>query len=31
MQHGKGNSQLSPGGTKSPIQDKPEETCQDTY
>ena len=24
-QHGKGNSQSSPRGTKSPIQDKPEE------
>ena len=28
-QHGKENSQLSPTGTKNPIQDKPKETHQD--
>ena len=26
-QHGKGNSQSSPGGTKNPIQDKPKKKC----
>ena len=30
-QHGKGNSQSSPRGTKSPIQDKPKEKCTKTH
>ena len=31
LQHGKGNSQLSPRGTKSAIQDKPKEKLTKTH